>query len=392
MRSMNRLSRYSLALAGLFLFGAEKLRAEPLVVLSADNRLIAVDSSLPGTALSNVAVTGLQAGENLLGLDFRPANGTLYALGSTSRLYTLNLSTGAATQVGTDPFATALSGTDFGFDFNPVPDRVRIISDTGQSLRINPDTGAVAGVDTPLSNADVTDTSAPQITGVAYTNAFAGAATTTLFGIDATDNSLVLIGGLFGTPSPNGGVVTSLGSIGVDTTTQIGMDISPLSGAFYLSMQRTGQTTSELFQLGFGDANPLARLGSFNLTAPARDIAAPPLDVTAPTLAVSTPTVGTAPIKQRGKALAVSGTASDNLLLVSVQFRTTKGSNVSALTAATGTTSWSFNLDNLAIGVTTVEVIATDLFGNETTTSFQVNRTKPKKKNQKKSAKRNARR
>ena len=37
-------------------------------------------------------------------------------------------------------------------DFNPVPDRLRVVSDTGQSLRINVDTGAVI-TDTALNPA-----------------------------------------------------------------------------------------------------------------------------------------------------------------------------------------------------------------------------------------------
>jgi hypothetical protein len=49
------------------------------------------------------AITGLQSGESILGIDFRPLNGQLYALGSSSRLYTINLGTGAATAVGTSP-------------------------------------------------------------------------------------------------------------------------------------------------------------------------------------------------------------------------------------------------------------------------------------------------
>jgi len=45
-------------------------------------------------------ITGLQAGETVLGFDYRPATGGLYAIGSTSRLYLINGTTGAATQVG----------------------------------------------------------------------------------------------------------------------------------------------------------------------------------------------------------------------------------------------------------------------------------------------------
>ncbi|HLO51376.1 MAG TPA: calcium-binding protein, partial [Kamptonema sp.] len=43
--------------------------------LTAANRIVGFNTFAPGNALSNVSVTGLQAGESLLGIDFRPANG-----------------------------------------------------------------------------------------------------------------------------------------------------------------------------------------------------------------------------------------------------------------------------------------------------------------------------
>ena len=44
-------------------------------------------------------ITGLQAGEQINGIDFRPLTGQLYALGSTNRLYTLNAANGLASLV-----------------------------------------------------------------------------------------------------------------------------------------------------------------------------------------------------------------------------------------------------------------------------------------------------
>src|ERR1041384_839244 len=119
-----------------------------IYALTVGNRLLTFNSSMPSMIVNNVAITGLQAGEILRGIDIRPANGQLYGVGSTSRLYTINPQTGAATQVGSAPFTPALSGTEFGFDFNPTVDRIRLVSDTGQNLRLNPDTGAVAATDT----------------------------------------------------------------------------------------------------------------------------------------------------------------------------------------------------------------------------------------------------
>ena len=46
-----------------------------------------------------------------------------------------------------------LSGTRFGLDFNPIPDRIRLVSDAEQSLRINPNDGTLGGTDTALSPA-----------------------------------------------------------------------------------------------------------------------------------------------------------------------------------------------------------------------------------------------
>src|SRR4030095_15839230 len=112
-----------------------------------------------------------QGGENVLGIDFRPATGELYGLGSTSRLYRIDIANGAAVQVGAGPFSPLLSGTDFGFDFNPQSDRIRVVSDAEQNLRLNPDTLATF-VDAALNPAG-------NVVAAAYTNNFAGAVSTT---------------------------------------------------------------------------------------------------------------------------------------------------------------------------------------------------------------------
>src|SRR3954463_12181569 len=54
------------------------------------NALVRFDTATPGTIISSTPITGLQSGESVLGIDFRPATGDLYALGSTSRLYIIN--------------------------------------------------------------------------------------------------------------------------------------------------------------------------------------------------------------------------------------------------------------------------------------------------------------
>ncbi|WP_157539864.1 DUF4394 domain-containing protein [Mucilaginibacter aquatilis] len=167
------------------------------------------------------AISGVQANEQILGIDFRPLNGRLYGLGSSNRLYTINPSSGVATAVSGAQFSTALSGTSFGFDFNPVADLIRVVSNTGQNLRISPVTGDIAGVDTQL----------PANTGfvnaAAYTNNFPGATSTVLFTINSQT------GKLYKQDPPNAGTMTEIGSLGITITEANGFDISSNTGNAY---------------------------------------------------------------------------------------------------------------------------------------------------------------
>lgn len=69
--------------------------------------LVTFGSQNPDEA-RRVSISGLQAGETLAGIDFRPVDGRLYAVGSSSRIYTVDTLTAAATAVGTTPFTPAL--------------------------------------------------------------------------------------------------------------------------------------------------------------------------------------------------------------------------------------------------------------------------------------------
>ena len=186
--------------------------------VDASNNLHIFNFNNPGTPLLK-AITNLETSETILGIDIRPRNGQLYALGSTGRIYTINTASGAAVMIGTGPVAT-LSGTDFGFDFNPVPDRIRIVSNTGQNLRINP-------VDGTLSTDGVLNPGTPNVTAVAYTNSFPGTATTTLFDIDTTTDML------YTQTPPNDGTLVAVGALGVDATASNGFDIGGRTNTAY---------------------------------------------------------------------------------------------------------------------------------------------------------------
>jgi hypothetical protein len=172
----------------------------------------------PTTSTGAVSKTigGLQPEEKVLGIDMRPATGQLYALGSSNRIYTVNMATGAAAAIG-GPFTPALSGISFGFDFNPTVDRIRVVSNTGQNLRLHPVTGAVAASD-PMLNPGM-----PSVDAAGYTNSFAGSTTTTLYDIDfATDK-------LYMQNPANAGTLVEVGSLGVNVDWGNGFDIGGTS-------------------------------------------------------------------------------------------------------------------------------------------------------------------
>ena len=203
-------------------------REQTIYGITSSNNLISFERANPATLYSNVPISGLQSGERILGIDFRPSNGLLYGLGSTSRLYTINPTTGIATEVGVGPFSPALSGTDFGFDFNPVVDLIRVVSNTDANFRLDPDTGVVVGPDTTLAYAgsDPNAAANPNVVGLAYTSNTTGATSTTLYGIDSNLDALVRIGSPGGSPiSPNAGQLTTIGPLGFNTGSSTSFDI-----------------------------------------------------------------------------------------------------------------------------------------------------------------------
>lgn len=233
--------RLLIVLAFLAAAVAPAAAQELLVGISSKNRLVFFISTNPGN-VDVVKVTGLQRGEKLLGIDRRPLDGQLYALGSTSRIYVINTTTGVATVVGAGPFTPTLSGTRFGFDFNPTVDRIRIVSNTGQNFRVNPDTGVTAGSDTALAYAigDAGDGSIPGVAAAGYTNSDSPAPlATTLYDIDSRRDVLVIQN------PPNNGTLNTVGALGVNVTELAGFDIAGSNEVAYASFQlklRFGKT------------------------------------------------------------------------------------------------------------------------------------------------------
>jgi hypothetical protein len=259
-----------------------------VVALTSDNQLLQFNTADTKQAVSVQPITGLAAGEQLVGIDYRPANGMLYGVGTGDggRIYTIDPSSGAATLIST--LSADLSGTEFGVDFNPTVDRLRIVSDADQNLRVNVDTGATT-VDVSLAYnaADANAGANPNIVGAAYTNSFAGATTTTLYDIDSS------LGNLVTQLPPNNGTLNTVGSLGVGKSTGdlVGFDIGDSSPTFagdaYASFSGpAGKFRLYQIDLATGQATDLGKIaskagGKFSV----RDIAVAPQSTSTPSAA-----------------------------------------------------------------------------------------------------------
>ena len=248
--------------------GATGASGRSIFGIDGTNSLVVFSSSRPETITRRVAVTGLSTGEQLLGIDFRPADGRLYAMGSTSRIYTLDTLSGVATAVG-PVFTPALVGAAIGFGFNPVVDRIRVHTDATQDLRLVPTTGAVAFVDGALAYqaGDAGAGTVPAIGGTAYTNSVAGATTTELYAIDAARDVMVELN------NPNDGLLTTVGPLGVNTDTSIGFDIG--GGEAYATLTSVGTTFSVLYRMNL-DTGRATIIGAIGGGAVLRTIAVAP--------------------------------------------------------------------------------------------------------------------
>lgn len=257
-RNSDRARRITLltAAGALLSLAVGTANAELVFGVTDTQDLITFDSAAPGTILSGSAITGLQQNEIIRGIDFRPANGTLFALGSSSRLYTIDTDTGIATAVG-GPFANSLNGSSFGFDFNPTIDRIRVVSDADQNLVLNPNDGGSTMV-TPLFYAagDANESMDPNVVGSAYTNSFAGSTMTQLYGIDTNLDILV-------TQANSAGTLQTVGSLGVDLNDNVGFDISGASGIAYAAVMDAALSKSTFWtiDLSTGKATEVGEIG-----------------------------------------------------------------------------------------------------------------------------------
>ena len=214
--------------------------------------LLQFDTANPGAITNTATFSGLTAGDSIADIDFRSQNGTLYGMAPSGRLYRINPLTG---DVVVDTAGSV--GVVQHIDFNPVANRLRVLSAGDQNFRITQGTGIVSN-DGIFSFAG-TDTNAganPNLSSAAYLNSFIGASATTLFSIDSDLDILISHSG-----APQFFTLNTIGSLGVNVGSSVGFDIVGSDNQAFVS---NGQDLYSI-NLGTGALTGLGTIGGLGV-------------------------------------------------------------------------------------------------------------------------------
>jgi Domain of unknown function (DUF4394) len=250
-----RLRRAALLGCGLALAASAAAEAQTpddrpertLFATTAGGKLISFESDRPRRITSRRTITGL-AGAKLVGIDFRPRTGDLYGVGSDSVVYRIDPVSAIATAEA-PAFTPTVDGAAFGVDVNPVVDKIRVVSNRGQNLRLNVDEGTVLNKDGNLNPGT------PQVVAAGYMNSGFSANTapaTTLLVIDAAADQILT------QAPPNDGTLTNGKDLGIDVKPDAGFDVAGVDNTGFLA------TAGRLYTVdtATGDTRRAGRIGS----------------------------------------------------------------------------------------------------------------------------------
>lgn len=250
--------------------GPDKTLEHPeiLQALTQDMDLISFQATNPSRVLSTVSVKGLRPGDSIIGIDYRVSKKTMYAVSRAGQVYTLDTKTGVLTPVGANPHIK-LIGSKFGVNFNPAADKIRVVSDKGQNLRFNPDTGILAGTDNTLrySENDIQEADVSTVGATAYTFNAKNDQMTTNFVIDLRLGMLARQGSIEGREpvvSPNAGWLNTVAPLGTGPLERAAFDIASTNNKAFLAAQKKNDGTTRLYivDLNQGKSQVLGTIAS----------------------------------------------------------------------------------------------------------------------------------
>lgn len=240
--------------------------------LAGGNTLLRFDSATPGDITNLGTIQGVQAGETIVDIDFRPRTGQLIGVavetGSTDNsvvsTYAINVTNAQATLIGTSITLAGAGEVATAFDFNPTVDRMRFMNESLENARFNPNNGALAA-DDPNINPGTS-----KLIAAAYDRNFNRqilpdntVVPTTLYAINRADSTLAIVGGINGDPSPNGGAVTEIGSLGFTLAAAAdgGFDISTTMNLAALTDAADDLTRLYTIDVNTGTATAVGLIG-----------------------------------------------------------------------------------------------------------------------------------
>lgn len=242
--------------------------------------LISFDTQNPGYIRELNAITGITAGQSIVGMDFRPATGTLYALGfngttNDAQLYTINTSSAIATAVNATPVSISIGTVNTGFDFNPTVDKIRVVSNNDMNYRLDPATGTITATDANINFAagDVNSGANPNAGTVAYINSINTATATTLYNYDEVLNILTTQN------PPNNGTLNTIGASGItvnsaDPTVDMDIfyDVATMTNKAFLAANVNTSANDDLYSVNL-TTGIVTLIGRIGFGVPVRDIA-----------------------------------------------------------------------------------------------------------------------
>ncbi len=207
-------------LAGQSAHATSTADLDGIALSSGGTKLARFDTDEPSRSKKIGDVTKLSGDTALIGIDRRVQNGRLYGVGNQGGIYVLSVTKATARKVG--QLSVELDGKNFGVDFNPAANALRVISDTGQNLRqpFGDGEGPTAAPTVADGTLNYLGTTAPGVSAAAYTNNdLSPDSATSLFDLDTTLDQIVL-------QSPaNSGALAATGKLGVDAKADVGFDI-----------------------------------------------------------------------------------------------------------------------------------------------------------------------
>lgn len=213
--------RFALIASAAFAATASAAFAAPVLGLTGDKTLVMFDTDKPEVT-KTMDVTGV---DKLVGIDFRPGNKTVVGVTADQAIVTIDLSSGAATEIAKMDKMLPLTEAPVVVDFNPMADRLRFMTGT-TNHRVHPDTGAVT-VDGSLAfeEGDMHKGETPNTVAAAYINSIGKPEKTAMYNIDAT------IGALIQQTKPNDGTLKAIGKLGIkDMPATYAFDIQGMEG------------------------------------------------------------------------------------------------------------------------------------------------------------------